>query len=337
VLGTITLVGWLNPWSFIPAALAIVCMLYVRHQYASCFRDLARLESTTRSPLYSHLTSTIHGLKVIRSYHAEQMCSAEFLSHADDVTRVYHSYATANRWAGLRFDWISLSFVAIVTLLAMIGHISGYHPFSSADIALIFSYSLSLVGLFQWTIRFVKDHFLVFLNIIFVCRQSVAVETQMTSVERVLEYCSLDQEPPAKISNNHRSLMDWPTHGQIVFENVSMCHSTDEDAPLAIRHISLTIEAGEKIGIIGRTGAGKSSLIQTIFRMGILIDGKVIIDGIDISTVGLDDIRPKISVIPQDPILFTGTIRSNLDLFDDYSDAQIWFTLEEVYTTCKIN
>jgi ATP-binding cassette subfamily C (CFTR/MRP) protein 4 len=109
-----------------------------------------------------------------------------------------------------------------------------------------------------------------------------------------------------------------------------MCHSTDEHSALALHHISLMIEAGEKVGIVGRTGAGKSSLIQTLFRMGILTDGQIIIDGIDISTIGLDDIRQKISIIPQDPILFTGTMRTNLDPFDDYSDVEIWLALEQV-------
>jgi ABC-type multidrug transport system fused ATPase/permease subunit len=109
-----------------------------------------------------------------------------------------------------------------------------------------------------------------------------------------------------------------------------MSHSKDPNAPLALNHISLTIEAGEKIGIVGRTGAGKSSFIQTLFRMGTLVDGDITIDNIDISTVGLDDIRRRISIIPQDPVLFTGTMRSNLDQFGDYSDVEIWYALEQV-------
>ena len=110
-----------------------------------------------------------------------------------------------------------------------------------------------------------------------------------------------------------------------------MSHSTDPHAPLALSHLSLTIEPAEKIGIVGRTGAGKSSFIQTLFRMGTLRPGsRIIIDGIDISTVGLDDVRRRISIIPQDPVLFTGTMRSNLDQFADYSDAEIWQALEQV-------
>ena len=150
----------------------------------------------------------------------------------------------------------------------------------------------------------------------------------MTSVERILEYCSLDQEPPAQLP--HRPPTNWPSQGRIIFHDVSMAHSKDPHSPLALQHISLCIEPGEKIGIVGRTGAGKSSFIQTLFRMGTLIHGHITIDDIDIATIGLDDVRRRISIIPQDPVLFTGTMRSNLDQFGHYSDAEIWNALEQV-------
>jgi ATP-binding cassette subfamily C (CFTR/MRP) protein 4 len=153
----------------------------------------------------------------------------------------------------------------------------------------------------------------------------------MTAVERVLEYCSLDQEPPAQVPPDRRPPSTWPSQGRIVFNDVSMCHTDDENSTPALHHISMTIESGEKVGIVGRTGAGKSSLIQTLFRMGILVDGEIKIDNIDIASVGLDDVRSRISIIPQDPVLFTGTMRNNLDPFDEYLDADIWFALEQVF------
>jgi ABC-type multidrug transport system fused ATPase/permease subunit len=152
----------------------------------------------------------------------------------------------------------------------------------------------------------------------------------MTSVERILEYCSLEQEPLPQVSTAHPPPTNWPSQGRIVFHNVSMSHSKDPYDVPALQHISLTIESGEKIGIVGRTGAGKSSLIQTLFRMGTLVDGHITIDDVDIATIGLDDLRRRISIIPQDPVLFTGTMRSNLDQFGDYSDAEIWHALEQV-------
>lgn len=152
----------------------------------------------------------------------------------------------------------------------------------------------------------------------------------MTSVERVLEYTSLPQEPPAKLSNKNQLSKDWPSQGRIIFNNVSMSHSNEPHSPLALQNISLTIQSTEKIGIVGRTGAGKSSFIQCLFRMGTLTDGHIIIDDIDISSIGLDDLRSRISIIPQDPVLFTGTMRTNLDPFSHYSDNEIWNALEQV-------
>jgi len=154
----------------------------------------------------------------------------------------------------------------------------------------------------------------------------------MTSVERVLEYCQLDQEPPAQVPSKQQQQPPpyWPTKGEINYDNISMSHSEDLHAPLALKNITISIRPAEKIGIVGRTGAGKSSFIQTLFRMGTLTNGYIKIDGIDIATVGLDDVRRRISIIPQDPVLFTGTMRSNLDQFGDYSDAEIWHALEQV-------
>ncbi|UJR31956.1 hypothetical protein I4U23_019429 [Adineta vaga] len=320
VLGAVVLVGTLNPWAFIPAIFAGSGMLFVRYRFARCLRDLKRMEGITRSPIYSQLSSTIYGLKVIRSYHAEKIASDEFLHSLDDNTRVNYLLITTNRWAAIRFDWIAFIFISAVTVLAMFVRLTGQH-FSAADIALTLSFSLNLMGLVQWTIR-----------------QSVEVEAQMTAVERVLEYCELEQEPPARLPPHiPPPPSNWPSHGRIIFDNVSMSHSKHSQAPLALNHISLTINSAEKIGIVGRTGAGKSSLIQTLFRMGTLVHGHIIIDDIDIETIGLDDLRRRISIIPQDPVLFTGTMRSNLDQFGDYSDAEIWYALEQVQLKKVVN
>ena len=152
VLGVLALVSWLNPWSFLPSIIAMISMLFLRHRFAQCSRDLKRLESICRSPIYSYLSSTISGLQVIRSYRAESICSKKFSSHLDDNTRVSLLIITSNRWIGFRFDWITLIFIALVTILALIARIIG-EQFSAADIALTLSFSLNLMGLLQWTIR----------------------------------------------------------------------------------------------------------------------------------------------------------------------------------------
>ncbi|CAF1498167.1 unnamed protein product, partial [Adineta steineri] len=312
IFGVVILVCWLNRWSLLPAGVAVLIMLLIRHRFARCSKELKRLEGLSQGPIYSYLTSTIHGLKVIQSYHAEKACLLEFFAYLDDNTRVRYLLIVTGRWAAIRFQWLTLFFIAAITVLAMIVRITG-QQFSTADIALTLSYSFNLTAIFQWTIR-----------------KSVEVETQMTAVERILEYCALDQEPSAKLPSNQTPPHSWPSHGHISFNNVSMSHSTTSNAPLALDHISLTIQPTEKIGIVGRTGAGKSSFIQTLFRMGTLVDGNIVIDNIDIGTVGLDDIRRRISIIPQDPVLFTGTMRDNLDRFGDYSDTEIWHALEQV-------
>ncbi|CAF3403813.1 unnamed protein product [Rotaria sp. Silwood1] len=319
VVGTVALVCVLNPWSLIPAGIGLCSMLIIRYRFAQCSRDLKRLDGTTRSPIYSHLTSTIHSLKVIRSYHAEQICSNEFLHHIDNHTRVHYLIVTTDRWAAIRFNWIAFIFLALVTFLALIIRIY-QQEFSTAEIAITLFYSLNLLNFFQWSVR-----------------MTVYIETNMTAVQRVLEYCSLDQESPAQVSDKNRPPSNWPSHGCIVFENVSMCYSNDDDAPLALHNVSLTIEGGEKVGIVGRTGAGKNSFIQILFRMGILIDGQIRIDDINIEDIGLDDLRSRIAIIPKDPVLFSGTIRSNLDPFNNYSDDDIWNALEQVQLKTLVN
>ncbi len=130
-------------------------MLFIRYRFARCLRDLKRLEGVTRSPVYSQLTSTIHGLKVIRSYHAESISCEEFFHNLDDNTRVNYLLLTTNRWAAIRFEWVAFMFVVLVTTLAMTVRVT-QRQFSAADIALTLSYSLNLMGLLQWTIRFVS-------------------------------------------------------------------------------------------------------------------------------------------------------------------------------------
>lgn len=128
-------------------------MLVIRHEYACCSRDLKRLDNTSRSPIYSHLNSTMNGLNVIRSYHAEDICLEEFFKNIDTNTKAYYLLTTTNRWAAIRFDWIALLFIVIVSILAVcVRHFGS--QISAADIALTLSYSLSLLSLFQWTVRY---------------------------------------------------------------------------------------------------------------------------------------------------------------------------------------
>ena len=146
-------VGILNIWSFIPAVIGMIGMIIVRHHFAACSRDLKRLEGANQSPIYSYLSSTINGLKVIRSHHVEQMCSKEFLSHLSNYTQAFFLIVVTERWAAMRFDGVSLIFVILVTFSSMFVRMYS-QQISTADIALTLSFALTLMGLVQWTIRF---------------------------------------------------------------------------------------------------------------------------------------------------------------------------------------
>ncbi|CAF1074324.1 unnamed protein product [Adineta ricciae] len=312
VLGTLALVGWINLWSLIAVGLAMTAMFFIRRRIARCLRDLRCIEDTTRGAIHSYLTSSGHGIKTIRSFRVEDMCSNLFRQRLEMDNRANHLIININRWAGLRLDWIACSFFTLIILSAMTVRVVGSR-LSAAEIALTFSCAFNLVSLLQWAIR-----------------SSVDCQTQMVAVERILDYCSLERESPNEVPHDRCPPKDCADSGEIIFDNVSISHPTSVNAPLVLKNITLKIEGGEKIGIVGRTGAGKSSLVEALFHLRESISGHIKIDDIDIDTISLIDVRRRLAFIPQDPVLFAGTIRSNLDRFDEYSDGEIWHALEEV-------
>nr|QNH67890.1 ATP-binding cassette transporter subfamily C member 4 X7 [Brachionus rotundiformis] len=178
----------------------------------------------------------------------------------------------------------------------------------SGQIGLLMVYLFQLFDLFQWCVVL-----------------STMVENLMTSIERIVEYTNIPSEPLKE--GKIEPPINWPTSGEIKFENVSL--SYDKNLPNVLKGISLNINSGEKIGIVGRTGAGKSSFFQAIFRM-YEPKGKIFIDGVDITQLSLNNLRTKLTIIPQEPVLFSGTLRLNLDPFGKYSDQEIWSAIESV-------
>jgi len=166
-------------------------------------------------------------------------------------------------------------------------------------------------------------------------RQSAEVENLMTSVERNIEYARLPSEAPLESSPETKPPPGWPHCGEITFKNVSLAYGEGKEDVL--HDLSFGIKAQEKIGIVGRTGAGKSSIIQALFRLTEPRLGDIFIDGVRINDIGLHDLRQSISIIPQDPILFSGTMRYNLDPFGQYSDDVLWRALEDVNLKKKNN
>jgi ABC-type multidrug transport system fused ATPase/permease subunit len=208
------------------------------------------------------------------------------------------------RWLSIRLDAIGNCLVFTVGILVVTSRFS----VNPSIAGLVLSYILSIVQMIQFTVR-----------------QLAEVENNMNATERVHYYATaLEQEAPLKLMEIPES---WPSQGEIIFQDVEMRYR--KGLPLVLQGLTLHVKAGERIGIVGRTGAGKSSIMSTLFRMVEISSGSIKIDGIDISKVGLLDLRQRLAIIPQDPTLFRGTVRSNLDPFGEHTDLEMWSALRQ--------
>jgi ABC-type multidrug transport system fused ATPase/permease subunit len=249
---------------------------------------------------------------------------------------------SANCWLAVRLEMAGTLIATFAALFAVLGRDSKkYGPLDTTAISnhavyaglagLSISFALSVTQSLNWSVRMASD-----------------LESQMVSVERVKAYSDMDQEAPHFSENDPSSSsstssstlsgvqsgQSWPSAGEIQMNSV--CLRYRQGLPLVLDNLTLTIKSKEKIGIVGRTGAGKSSLVTAILRMVEMESGSILIDGIDISSIGLHALRSRIAVIPQDPVLFSGTIRSNLDPFLLYTDAQIWENLRRTMLASSI-
>ncbi|XP_028627445.1 multidrug resistance-associated protein 4 [Grammomys surdaster] len=304
VVSVISVAAAVIPWIFIPLVPLAVVFLALRRYFLETSRNVKRLESTTRSPVFSHLSSSLQGLWTIRAYKAEERCQELFDAHQDLHSEAWFLFLTTSRWFALRLDAICAIFVIIVAF----GSLILAKTLDAGQVGLALSYALTLMGMFQWSVR-----------------QSAELENMMISVERVMEYTDLEKEAPWECKK--RPPPGWPHEGVIVFDNVNFTYSLD--GPLVLKHLTALIKSREKVGIVGRTGAGKSSLISALFRLS-EPEGKIWIDKILTTEIGLHDLRKKMSIIPQEPVLFTGTMRKNLDPFNEHTDEELWNALEEV-------
>ncbi|XP_068840811.1 ATP-binding cassette sub-family C member 4 isoform X2 [Capricornis sumatraensis] len=304
VIGVVGVAVAVIPWIAIPLVPLGIVFFVLRRYFLETSRDVKRLESTTRSPVFSHLSSSLQGLWTIRAYKAEQRFQELFDSHQDLHSEAWFLFLTTSRWFAVRLDAICAVFVIVVAF----GSLILAKTLDAGQVGLALSYALTLMGMFQWCVR-----------------QSAEVENMMISVERVIEYTDLEKEAPWE--SQKRPLPSWPHEGVIIFDNVNFSYSLD--GPLVLKHLTALIKSREKVGIVGRTGAGKSSLIAALFRLS-EPEGKIWIDKILTTEIGLHDLRKKMSIIPQEPVLFTGTMRKNLDPFNEHSDEELWNALEEV-------
>ncbi|XP_069826776.1 ATP-binding cassette sub-family C member 4 [Dendropsophus ebraccatus] len=304
IIGVIAVAIAVIPWILIPLLPLVITFYFLRRYFLETSRDIKRLESTTRSPVFSHLSSSLQGLWTIRAFKAEERFQHLFDAHQDLHSEAWFLFLTTSRWLAVRLDAICALFVIAIAF----GSLILSKTLDAGQVGLALSYAITIMGSFQWGVR-----------------QSAEVENLMISVERVMEYTQLEKE--AAWESKKRPPPDWPNKGMIVFENVNFAYSLD--GPLVLRHLTTLIRPKEKVGIVGRTGAGKSSLIAALFRLA-EPEGKIWIDRLLTSDLGLHDLRKRMSIIPQEPVLFTGTMRKNLDPFDEHTDDELWDVLEEV-------
>ncbi|CCO28288.1 Oligomycin resistance ATP-dependent permease YOR1 [Rhizoctonia solani AG-1 IB] len=308
ILGAIILIAILLPWFLIPVASILVIYYWAALFYRSSARELKRLDAILRSSLYGHFSESLSGLATIRAYDEVGRFQEENRRRMDIENRAYWLTVTNQRWLGIRLDFLGTILTFCVAILAVAARFS----LSPSQIGVALSYILLVQQSFGWMVR-----------------QSAEVENDMNGVERILHYAQhVEQEAPYEIPDKEPP-SSWPESGAVELKDVVMSYRPG--LPAVLRGLSMRINGGEKIGIVGRTGAGKSSIMIALYRMVELTSGSISLDGVDISQIGLHTLRDRIAIIPQDPLLFSGTIRSNLDPFGAYDDARLWDALKRAY------
>ncbi|XP_012251875.1 probable multidrug resistance-associated protein lethal(2)03659 [Athalia rosae] len=313
LFGVIIIVAVVNPWLIIPTCIILGLLYLLRVFYISTSRSVKRLEGITRSPVFAHLSATLNGLTTIRAFDAETILAKEFDNHQDLHSSAWYIFISCSRTFGYYLDLTCVVYTTLVTFSFLVLDQNTF----GGNVGLAITQCIGLTGMLQWGVR-----------------QTAEMENQMTSVERVLEYSKLEQEPSLESTPENKPPKEWPSQGKIEFKNMFLRY--DRAEPPVLKDLNFIINPREKIGIVGRTGAGKTSLISALFRLA-YIEGDIYIDDLPTSKLGMHDLRSKISIIPQEPVLFSGRLRENLDPFDEYSDDVLWQALDEVELKEAVN
>ncbi|XP_053387089.1 multidrug resistance-associated protein 1-like [Mercenaria mercenaria] len=302
-LAVVIVVGVTTP-IFIAAIIPIgILYAFAVKFYLPTARQMRRTESVRRSPIYNHFSETITGAAVIRAYRCSDRFVQESRKRVDENIKFYYASNTGARWIGIRLEILGNVIAFLATVFGLVSD-----DLNGAQVGLSITYAVQITITLNLVVLAISE-----------------MEMNIVSAERVSEYTTLQSEA-GWVLESAKPPIDWPRSGTVEFRNFLTRYR--EGLDLVLRGINCVIKDGEKVGIVGRTGAGKSSLTLCLFRLIESAGGSILIDGVDISKLGLHDLRTKLTILPQDPVLFSGSLRSNLDPFGRYNDENIWYALE---------
>nr|QNH67942.1 ATP-binding cassette transporter subfamily C member 1 X3 [Brachionus plicatilis] len=307
LITTVVVISISTPFFLTILLPAFFVYLIIQRFFVASSSQLKRLDATTRSPIYSHFGETLNGISSIKAYKAESRFINLIEKKINENNSFFYPSSASNRWCSIQIEFLA----NILILFACIFGVLAKGSISPGLIGLSITFALNIS-----------------LNLTYGVKSAADLESNLTSVERINEYCNTPQEADWE-NKNYKPDEKWPQSGEIKFVDYSVKYR--EDLDFALKKINCQIRPSEKVGIVGRTGAGKSSLSLALFRLLETREGEILIDGMNTKRMGLHDLRQKLTIIPQDPVLFSGTLRMNLDPFEQSSDEQIWNALEKAH------